>query len=107
MILISKTYTIVTEESAQGGESSDSGFVFENGEYTFKELVSMFEDEFTNCSCVPASGNINEWFTSDSEMDMFSGEYEHESIHYSRDNLPRSEKYWKKAMLFAGIKGVK
>ena len=102
MILISKTFEIVTEESASYGEAEESGFVFEERPYTFRELVREMEG-FPECSDRPASGHVGEWLTSYAEQDFRTGAYESESIHFCRSNPPRLAKYWRKAMKAAGI----
>lgn len=102
MILINKTFEIVTHESAQHGEAAESGFVFESQPYTFRELVREMEN-FPQCSCSPASGNTYEWLSSYAEQNYRTGEYSSESIHFSRANPPRLAKYWRKAMSAAGI----
>jgi hypothetical protein len=102
MITISKTYEIVTPESAESGDVQDSGFLTEAESVTFRELVSMMRD-FPCPSCSPASGNENEWLSSYPETDFRTGEEETQSLHYSRENAPCKAKYWRKAMIAAGI----
>jgi hypothetical protein len=101
-ILISKTFEIVTDESASYGEAAERGFVFEEREFTFRELVREMEG-FPECSDRPASGRVGEWLTSYAEQDFRTGAYESESIHFCRSNPPRLAKYWRKAMAAAGI----
>jgi hypothetical protein len=102
MILINKTYSIVTPESAENGEDSDSGFLSQGEKVTFRELVSLMK-EFPMPSCSQASGETWEWLTSYPETDFRSGEEKTESLHFSRENSPSLGKYWKKAMQMAGI----
>jgi hypothetical protein len=103
MILINKTYSIVTPESAENGEDSDSGFLSENEKVTFRELVNLMQG-FPLPSCSQSSGEAWEWLTSYPETDFQTGEEETQSLHFSRQNGPWKEKYWKKAMQMAGIK---
>jgi hypothetical protein len=104
MILINATYDTVSHKSAEHGESADSGFLWTNAQYTFKELVDLIErGYFNNCSCYPATGDTREWLTNEPCEDYATGETTTESIHYSKDNLPRSEKYWRKAFVAAGL----
>jgi hypothetical protein len=102
MILISRTYDIVTPESAESGDVSESGFLSENESVTFKELVSMMRDY-----CVPSnsrpSGSVNDWLSTYPSQDYLDCSETTESLHYSRQNSPRMAKYWRKAMLCAGI----
>ena len=102
MILIDKTYSIVTPESAENGEESDSGFLSENEKVTFRELVCLME-EHPLPSCSPANGSIWEWLSTYPSTDLWTGEEETQSLHFSRQNGPWKEKYWKKAMQMAGI----
>lgn len=104
MILITKTYDIVTYESAENGESAESGFVFEDVEYSFRELVDMIErGGFTNSSCYPPKGDTREWLSNEPDTDYVTGDVETESIHYSDKNKPRAAKYWTKAFRAANI----
>ena len=106
MIKISKTYQIVTYESAEHGEAAEHGFIFESEGYTFRELVRLMRD-YNNPSCSPASGGVYEWLSNDASIDYTTGDETIESIHYSADNEPNKAKYWRKAMVCAGlIKGV-
>lgn len=105
MIIVSRTYTETTEESAEYGDFSDTGFVWEKCELTFRELVHiMTRGGFTNSSRYPADGGIYEWYSTDSEIsDYEDGTYREESIHYHSDNPPRKAKYWRLAAQVAGI----
>lgn len=100
MLLIHITYEIVTEDSAVDGEAAERGFEVENAQYSFRELVEALRDKFTNESS-SKSGCITDWFTTESEIDLHTGDYSSESIHYSRDNPARKEKYWLKAITAA------
>ena len=102
MILINKTYSIVTPESAENGEDSDSGFLSKNEKVTFRELVNLIQDHPAP-SCYPASGSVWEWVSTYPSTDFQTGEEETQSLHFSRQNGPWKEKYWKKAMQMAGI----
>ena len=44
MILISRTYNITTEESAEHGEHAEDGFIVEDEPVTFRELVSLMRE---------------------------------------------------------------
>jgi hypothetical protein len=91
-------------ESAEHGETEDSGMEFENVPFSFRELVDMIiSDGLTNSSCYPAKGDIFEWLSNDGREDYRTAETETISIHYSRDNKPRSAKYWRMAFVVAGV----
>lgn len=103
MILIHKTFSEVTPESAENGELSDSGFIWENAECTFKELVKLMR-EHPEPSCNPCQGYTFQWFSSGFSIEDYSTCAEREtSIHYSRDNPEKNAKYWSKAARAAGL----
>jgi hypothetical protein len=102
MILISKTYEIVTPESAENGDVEDHGFVTENEPVTFRELVDLMQ-QFPEPSCSPASGDYDEWLSDYGDTDYRTGEHRRESLHYSRQNPGKNDKYWRWAMQAAGI----
>lgn len=102
MIIISRTFEVVTPESAEDGEAAESGFLAESESVTFKELVSLMESH-PNPSCHPPSGEACEWLSSHPETDYRDASETTESLHFSRENPPRRLKYWRKAMRAAGI----
>jgi len=104
MLLIDKTFEVVTEESAEHGEVEDTGFSAINESVSFRELVCMLRERFIHPSQSPASRTTRVWFTSESEHDYRTGEYRDESIHFSSDNPVRKAKYWIKAMQCAGVR---
>lgn len=101
VILIYRTYETITPESAEDGETADSGFLSENEPCTFRELVSLLEGG--EPSSYPRAG-LRDWVTHDAGTDYRTGEETRNSIHYSRDNPPRAEKYWLKALHAAGCR---
>ena len=103
MILVSKTYSETTPESVDDCELSDSGFVFENSEYTFRELVRLMRD-YREPSCYPANGSTHEWYSSGWNIyDYRTMTEREESIHFSHNNPPHNARYWKLAAKAAGI----
>ena len=102
MIRISRTFDIVTPESADDGESAESGFLAESESVTFKELVSLMR-EHPVASCHPPSGETCEWLSTYPSQDYRDCSETTESLHYSRENPPRMAKYWRKAMRAAGL----
>ena len=100
MLLINKFFSEVTPESAEDGELSDSGTLAENVPYTFRELIDLLR-EHSNPSCSHGRVSILTWFSTGFRVDDYATGTECEqSIHYSRDNLPRSAKYWCKAIRY-------
>ena len=102
MLLISKTYCTITSESAENGESAEQGYISENAEYSFRDLVDAMQ-EYNNPSSMPPCGDIYEWLSNNPETDYHNGEETTECIHFSKDNPSRKHKYWEKAMYSAGI----
>lgn len=101
-MLISRTYEIVTPESAENGEVADQGFDFEREPVTFRELIRIIDrDGFRECSSHPASGSVNEWLNTYPEQDYRDGSYTSYALHFDRDNAPRYAKYWAKAIRYA------
>ena len=96
MILISGTYEVVTPESAEQGDFAEHGFDFENEPFTFSELVRLMRTrQYPSQSPLrPADVNDYVWFSSEPETDYRDGSETTYAIHYSRDNDPRSLKYW-------------
>lgn len=101
MLLISKTYEIITEESAADGEVAENGFVWENSPCEFKEVVQYIEG--AEPSQHPITNAESVWFTHYGELDYLSGEYENVSFHYSKANPSKNLKYWKAAIIAAGF----
>lgn len=99
-ILISRTYSVTTPESAMNGEAEEQGFMYEDSPVTFRELVDQLKFAYSFSSC-PVRGSIREWATVTQEM-HFDGSSREECLHYSHNNKPRQEKYWRKALVAAG-----
>lgn len=102
MILISKTYERVTEESAENGEAEETGFVFQDEPYSFRDLLDELRN-YSHASSYPCRGSRYDWTTTESYMDHISGDYVSYSLHFSHLNNPRAEKYWTKALKLAGL----
>lgn len=91
MIKITKTYCIVTPESAENGDFAECGIYADGLEYGFRELVRELE-EFCEPSC---SHGVPRWASTYPGIDYESGEEETISIHPGEDRI--SQKYWAKA----------
>jgi hypothetical protein len=102
MILISKTFERVTDESAANGDYEETGFVFQDEAFTFSQLVhELREYQFT--SSWPCRGEARDWVTTEDDVDYQTGDYTSYSLHFSHKNNPRAERYWRKALQFAGF----
>lgn len=97
MIIVSKTYEIVTPESAEYGEAEERGFEWENVPYSFRELVEEME-KYPYPSC---SHGVPSWVSSYPETDYTTGAETVYSLHPARD--ARSLRYWEKACRAAGL----
>ena len=96
---LSKTFEVVTPESAEQGEYEESGFDFEAQEYTFKELIDLMRSEgFSQDGCT-------EWLTTcDPDRDYTTGSKTYYGLHFDRTNKPRQRKYWEKAIRYCKAK---
>ena len=102
MILISRTFEVVTPESAEDGEAEESGFLVEGEAVTFRELVSLMRDH-PLASSSPCAGSRWDWLSSHSETDYRDCSSRTESLHFDKSNPLAKDKYWRKAMIAAGI----
>ncbi len=103
MILISRTFEIVTPESAEFGESDDAGFISQSEPVTFRELVELMRAHPVPSS-YPCDGSRWDWLSSYSETNYRDASERTESLHYDKSNPPSRDKYWRKAMRAAGIR---
>ena len=104
MILVDKTFEIVTEKSAELGDVADAGFSAINLRVGFRELVDMIRREYIHASQYPVTRSTRVWFTTESDQDYITGDYRSESIHFSESNPRHKAKYWIKAMKCAGLR---
>jgi hypothetical protein len=103
MILVNRAYSEMAPESAEDGEFSDTGLIAENSEYGFRELVDAMR-EHSQCSTSHPTGDPADWLsTGFYTADYGTGTEREETLHYSCDNPPRNAKYWRLAMIAAGI----
>lgn len=100
-ILINRTFAEITPESCEDSDFSDSGFIEEDLEVSFTELVRLMKDHYQS-SCSPDNGNINTWYsTGFYTSDYRTGTEREESIHFSRNNTENAAKYWRLARIAA------
>lgn len=102
MMLLSKTFEHVTEESAANGEAEEVGYVFQDEPYTFRELIDELRN-YSHASSYPCRGLPYDWVTTESYQDFQTGDYRSYSLHFSSKNSPKLEKYWAKALKMAGL----
>lgn len=104
-ILISKTFEVVTPESAEHGDAESRGYSFEDQPMTFRELVELIErDGYSQPSSYPCQGDARDWIsTVDPECDYQTGAETTYSLHLSHRNDARAAKYWRKALVYCGM----
>lgn len=98
MIKISKTYEVVTEESAEQGDIEESGFVHKDQPYGFREIIKTIKDEGFHYP--DSSHGTPRWLSTESEVNYRTGEHTTYELHPARDK--QSMRYWNKAMVFLG-----
>jgi len=96
MLLCSKTYEIITEETAENGEADDAGFIFQGEPFTFRELVQELR-YFPHLSRTEIDRWT--WVTSEAEQNYRTGEHRSESLHFAGPE--HKAKYWIKALNYA------
>ncbi len=89
----------------EGIPLKDTGeFLTENEPIGFRDLVWMMTSEgYREPSCYPPRGSTFEWLSTNPETDYQTGQSEYRTMHYSMKNPSRNDKYWRKAMIVAGI----
>lgn len=100
-ILIDRTYSVLTPESAECGDIAESGFVSQSEPCSFRELVDLMR-EHSEPSCYPSRGGTCEWFSTGFETDYRTGDDRETCIHYCRENPERMARYWRLAAIAAG-----
>ena len=96
MLLCSKTYEIITHESAENGEAEDAGFIFESEPFTFRDLVRELRS-YTHFSSSVVDRYT--WASTEPEQDYRTGEYRSESLHFAGPE--HKAKYWLIALKYA------
>ena len=88
-ILVSRCYSEATPESAEDGDFSDSGFVYEAEEMTVQDLAREIRNSgFRREGCT-------DWLQTSWEVtDYSTGTEREESLHFHRDNPPRLKKHF-------------
>ena len=101
MLLLSKTYEVITEESAEHGEADDTGHFWEHSHCEFREVVQYLKG--AEPSQWPITNMESVWFTHYGEPSYTDGSVENVSFHYSKKNPPKNLKHWKAAIVAAGF----
>lgn len=75
MMTLAKTYAIVTEESAEQGDYSETGFEFEAAPATVRDVVDALR-ECVEASCLPLCDAGHEcWASTEPEQEFTTGEW--------------------------------
>tara|TARA_R110002096_G_scaffold291900_1_gene486118 strand:+ start:2886 stop:3194 length:309 start_codon:yes stop_codon:yes gene_type:complete len=94
-MLLSTTFETWNQEDLEHGDTDKKGFIFQNEEYSFNDLLEELEDE-----CYHHLSNSildsSTWISTDSNIDYRSGEETIYSLHFN--GTDRQKKYWIKAL---------
>lgn len=91
--MVSKTYEVVTDESAEQGDFADHGFEFESKKYD--SLRDLIEDNRNESWIEWSSSHVrgDEWLISEADQDQHTGEYRSYGLHIKRsDGKPLSRR---------------
>ena len=105
-ILVSRTYECFKSHDDEEDvcEADESGFLYQDSSRTFRELVDDMKAYDGEMSSMPSRGDPSDWINFyDTDIDYEYGTRENESLHYSRANPPRNAKYWRWALIAAGL----
>ncbi len=108
MIYISKTFDVVTPESAEQGEFAETGTDIDRMGLTFKELVRELREysEASTYQCTEADARTYSncpWVTSEGDTNYRTGEVTRYSLHLDDRKDARQRRYWAKALRVAGL----
>lgn len=95
---INITYEVVTEESAEQGEASERGFLVEQQDCGFRELLDTIK--YSGFNQPDSSCGIPRWLSDYPEQNYTDGSWTTKTIHPARDK--QSQRYWEKAMRYLG-----
>jgi hypothetical protein len=93
MMLLSKTYEVITPESAEDGAVDRSGFEFEREPFSFSELVRALED-YSHVN--DSTFGDHTWAISEPEINWRTGAETVYSLHFVGPESKR--KYWLRAL---------
>jgi hypothetical protein len=87
--IVSKTYEIITPESAEIGEVADTGYLFEKETMSFEDVVDEIEtggyieagDSRAERAKGPAEMPDSLQLSTEADQDPYSGEWESSSLH--------------------------
>lgn len=93
MMLLSKTFEVITPESAERGDVDRAGFEFENEPFSFRELMQALDDYDH-----PSDSHIGPrtWVSTSPEINWRTGAETVYSLHFVGPEHQR--RYWLKAL---------
>lgn len=93
MFTVSKTYDLVTYESAEDGEAAESGFVFEGYRMTLRETLREIDD--LGCFHLQRDADGLTLYRQDAEVDFRSGDSTTYALHVRghRSNITRLARF--------------
>ena len=93
MMLLSKTYEVITPESAEHGEVDHAGFEFEREPFSFRELMQALDDYDH-----PSDSHIGPrtWVSTNPKINWRTGAETVYSLHFVGPEHQR--RYWVKAL---------
>jgi hypothetical protein len=107
--LLSKTYAVITPESAEAGDYSDRGFEFQDREVNAREAVRAFR-ECSELSVWPANPQncAGTWANTEAQQDYLTGGSTEYAYHLTRvDGSPVSSRTLFRLYRAAGLtKGI-
>lgn len=87
--IVSRTYATETSESAEHGDFAEHGYVYENNELSFRQLI----DELRECTHLSCSGPIvsegawaHTWACMEAYLDPRTGNTTEEAVHIHKIN---------------------
>jgi hypothetical protein len=94
---VSKTYEVISIESAEAGDSEEHGFEFEDRDFTLRELVDELEEY------LEVSGDLSDgstWATTEADQDYRTGDWTRYSLHLNHGASDRQVRIWTSALRF-------
>ena len=99
MLKLSMTYEIVTPESAEHGDTAESGFEFKAYPHTAHDLANLIKrDGFLYPS---TSRGVPGWLSDGGDTDPHTGDTTTKSIHPGRD--AQSQRVWARVLRICGV----
>jgi hypothetical protein len=101
-IIISRTYAMISPESAELGDFCETGFICDREEVDFRELVDLMREHPHGSSSPWRKDDRHAWFSSGFYVYDYRNMLEREtSIHFHEENSESAYKYWVWARIIA------